>query len=145
MSDVPWVNKQHWGVQAEEVIEDWELWGHPREVERRKADRRRAAQPLHVRQAQVSSALCCAHCAVMSRPQKRPASTIPSPVHSRLTHYIQTLAGKCNSATSGMSLCKDAVSKVHRHTALRAWSAECQGFCKRLEATAGAGLPGSTA
>ena len=40
-------------VQAEEVIEDWELWGDPREVERRKADRRRAAQPLHVRQAQV--------------------------------------------------------------------------------------------
>ena len=40
-------------VQSEEVIEDWELWGDPREVERRKADRRRAAQPLHVRQAQV--------------------------------------------------------------------------------------------
>ena len=40
-------------VQDEEVIEDWELWGDPREVERRKADRRRAAQPLHVRQAQV--------------------------------------------------------------------------------------------
>ena len=35
------------------MIEDWELWGDPREVERRKADRRRAAQPLHVRQAQV--------------------------------------------------------------------------------------------
>ncbi|DBA76164.1 TPA: hypothetical protein ACH3X1_009895 [Trebouxia sp. C0004] len=41
--------------QAEEVIEDWELWGDPREVERRKADRARAAQPLHVRQAQVAS------------------------------------------------------------------------------------------
>lgn len=41
------------GVQGEEVIEDWELWGDPREVERRKADRKRAAQPLHVRQAQV--------------------------------------------------------------------------------------------
>ena len=40
-------------LQAEEVIEDWELWGDPREVERRKADRARAAQPLHVRQAQV--------------------------------------------------------------------------------------------
>lgn len=40
-------------MQADEVIEDWELWGDPREVERRKADRRRAAQPLHVRQAQV--------------------------------------------------------------------------------------------
>jgi len=40
-------------LQAEEVVEDWELWGDPREVERRKADRARAAQPLHVRQAQV--------------------------------------------------------------------------------------------
>ncbi len=40
-------------LQVEDVIEDWELWGDPREVERRKADRRRAAQPLDVRQAQV--------------------------------------------------------------------------------------------
>lgn len=44
---------RHCGMQAEEVIEDWELWGDPREVERRKADRARAAQPLRVRQAQV--------------------------------------------------------------------------------------------
>ena len=40
-------------MQGEEVIEDWEVWGDPREVERRKAARRRAAQPLPVRQAQV--------------------------------------------------------------------------------------------
>jgi len=51
ISQVVW--GRHCGMQAEEVIEDWELWGDPREVERRKADRARAAQPLHVRQAQV--------------------------------------------------------------------------------------------
>lgn len=46
-------------LQVEEVIEDWELWGDPREVERRKADRARAAQPLHVRQAQVALTQVC--------------------------------------------------------------------------------------
>lgn len=44
-------------AQGDEVIEDWEVWGDPREVERRKADRKRAAQPLSVRQAQVLSFL----------------------------------------------------------------------------------------
>ena len=48
-------------LQAEEVIEDWELWGDPREVERRKADRARAAQPLYVRQAQVADINFAAH------------------------------------------------------------------------------------
>lgn len=40
-------------AQGGEVIEDWEVWGDPREVERRKVERKRAAQPLPVRQAQV--------------------------------------------------------------------------------------------
>ena len=41
------------------MIEDWEVWGDPREVERRKADRKRAAQPLPLRQAQVYPCCCC--------------------------------------------------------------------------------------
>ncbi len=52
-------------LQAEEVIEDWELWGDPREVERRKADRARAAQPLHVRQAQVAQKKVCSTLVLM--------------------------------------------------------------------------------
>lgn len=40
-------------LQAGEVIEDWEVWGDPREVERRKAERARAAQPPEQRRVQV--------------------------------------------------------------------------------------------
>ena len=46
--------------QGEEEIEDWELWGDPREIERRKAERARAAVPPDVRaqQAKAPSWLC---------------------------------------------------------------------------------------
>ena len=40
-------------LQAGEVVEDWEVWGDPREVERRKAERARAAQPPEQRRVQV--------------------------------------------------------------------------------------------
>ena len=40
-------------LQAGEVIEDWEVWGDPREVERRKVERARAAQPPEQRRVQV--------------------------------------------------------------------------------------------
>lgn len=53
-------------LQEEEVIEDWEVWGDPREVARRKADRLRAAQPLPVRQSQVSAP---PQLVVLSQPQ----------------------------------------------------------------------------
>jgi len=63
ISQVVW--GRHCGMQAAEVIEDWELWGDPREVERRKADRARAAQPLHVRQAQVAPKKVCSTLVLM--------------------------------------------------------------------------------
>lgn len=31
------------------MIEDWELWGDPREVERRRADRKRGQMPREAR------------------------------------------------------------------------------------------------
>ena len=40
-------------TQGEEAIEDWEIWGDPREIERRKAERARAAIPPEQRKLQV--------------------------------------------------------------------------------------------
>jgi len=39
---------------GETVIEDWEIWGDPREIERRKADRKRANLPLEQRRVQLA-------------------------------------------------------------------------------------------
>lgn len=41
-------------MQGEDKIEDWEIWGDPREIERRKAERARAAIPPDQRKHQVS-------------------------------------------------------------------------------------------
>ena len=41
--------------QAGQEIEDWELWGDSREIERRKAERARASIPPEVRAEQVRS------------------------------------------------------------------------------------------
>lgn len=38
----------------QDEIEDWELWGDPREVERRKAERKKASMPLEQRRAQLA-------------------------------------------------------------------------------------------
>ncbi len=35
-------------------MEDWELWGDPREIERRKAERKRESLPLHVRKTHLA-------------------------------------------------------------------------------------------
>ena len=43
-------------IQGEEAIEDWEIWGDPREIERRKAERARAAIPPEQRKLQVQLA-----------------------------------------------------------------------------------------
>ncbi|CAK0787622.1 hypothetical protein CVIRNUC_010844 [Coccomyxa viridis] len=40
--------------QGEDAIEDWEIWGDPREIERRKAERARAATPPEQRKQQVA-------------------------------------------------------------------------------------------
>ena len=40
-------------MQGEDEIEDWEIWGDPREIERRKAERARAAIPPEQRKLQV--------------------------------------------------------------------------------------------
>ena len=42
-------------MQGEDAIEDWEIWGDPREIERRKAERARAATPPEQRKQQVDS------------------------------------------------------------------------------------------
>ena len=43
--------------QGDEAIEDWEIWGDPREIERRKAERARAAIPPEQRKLQVCAKL----------------------------------------------------------------------------------------
>ena len=40
-------------MQGEDAIEDWEIWGDPREIERRKAERARAATPPEQRKQQA--------------------------------------------------------------------------------------------
>ena len=42
-------------MQGEDAIEDWEIWGDPREIERRKAERARALAPPEQRKQQVDS------------------------------------------------------------------------------------------
>ena len=42
-------------MQGEDAIEDWEIWGDPREIEHRKAERARAATPPEQRKQQVDS------------------------------------------------------------------------------------------
>jgi hypothetical protein len=47
--------KCHECVQGgETVLEEWEIWGDPREIERRKADRKRANLPLAQRRVQLA-------------------------------------------------------------------------------------------
>ena len=39
----------------DDIIHDWELWGDPREIERRKAERKKANIPPEVRRTQVAA------------------------------------------------------------------------------------------
>lgn len=42
------------GFQGNEQIDDWEVWGDPKEIERRKAERKRAAMHPEARKEQVA-------------------------------------------------------------------------------------------
>lgn len=50
------------GPQADEPIDDWEVWGDPKEIERRKAERKRAAMHPEARKEQVTHLSQLSYC-----------------------------------------------------------------------------------
>ena len=58
-------------IKGEGEIEDWERWGDPREIERRKAERARAAVPPGVRADQARDERACFSPACQERSVQR--------------------------------------------------------------------------
>ena len=81
-------------LQGEDAIEDWEIWGDPREIERRKAERARAAVPPEQRKQQV-------------RPRRHPIL--------ETQHPLQYQHLSCNARGGRQSL---TGSRAHSHLAL---------------------------
>ena len=106
-------SRQPLWLQVDEAIEDWELWGDSREIERRKAERRRQNLPPEQRRQQLAEEwvrargeAACAKAAA-DKPRQKAAGGVIKDLKLEMKQ-IGTLPARCQGDPSSCNRCRGA-------------------------------------